>query len=530
MRAILYLIKLGGWKFIGSGLLSLIAGFGSGYAIKIVNESIHSGINDLPRFLINLGISLFVFIVSSILASKAIIEILQNIIASLTKDFAIKILNSKFIRTEANQEKLMSVFFHDVNTISNLTEKIPNLFVSSTVVLVCSGYIFYLSHELFLMLIGLIVLVGFSVILTNKPLREIAKINRDIFDNYLQKTNHLIFGIRELKLNKEHRDYFIRKEYEDTIEKKKSFTIKERIIITITDKIVESVALASIAFMVLFFTYFTSNSNHESFVEGFTMTLFLAAPLASIASFAKGLKKFNAAINQISLLGLELGDHSIKELKTNTLNKLNSEIVLKSVGFQYPNKSDFTLKDLDLTIEPGSICFITGGNGSGKTTLAKVLSGLYTPSSGSIEFNNETLSENNLDLYRNLFSAIWNDNHTFEDINYNRWEDFGWKKILEDLELKSQVSIENGLYTNVKLSSGQLKRLAYLTLILEDKQVCLFDEWAANQDIEFKDYFYNTILSHLKSKGKTVIAITHDEKYFNKADKIYFLQEGKIKS
>ncbi len=527
MKAIFFLIKLGGWQFIGAGLLSLVAGMSSGLAIKSINESIHNGIPDMQRYLFVIGSSLLLFITSSVIASTTIVAILQRIVTGLTKDFAIKILNAEYINTESNQDKLMSVFFHDINTISNLTEKIPNLFVSSTVVMVCSGYIFYLSSQLFLFLIGMIMLVGLSVLITNRPLRKVAQINRSIFDTYLQKTKHLIYGIRELKLNKHHYKYFIDDEFERTLETKRKNTVKERIIITTTDKIVESLALASIALMVLFFTYLSSDTNQDSFVEGFTMSLFLAAPLASVASFAKGLKTFNAAMNQISTLGLELDKKvSVSGVVTNNSSHF-TPLILNKICFKYEtNKTEYTLNNINLTIPPGTINFITGGNGSGKTTLGKVITGLYTPNTGTIELNGQKVEKTNLDDYRNHFTAIWNDNYLFEDVNYTQWKNYDWNKKLKELELDNHLGIENGIYTNMKLSSGQQKRLAFLTSLLEDKPIWFFDEWAAYQDVHFKQLFYNEILPNLKKMGKTIIAITHDDQYFQVADQIIEIKNG----
>ncbi len=527
MRAILFLIKLGGWKFIGAGLLSLVAGMSSGLAIKSINESIHNGIPDMQRYLIVIGGSLLFFIISSVIASTTIVAILQRIVTGLTKDFAIKILNADYINTETNQDKLMSVFFHDINTISNLTEKIPNLFVSSTVVMVCSGYIFYLSTQLFVFLIGMIMLVGLSVLITNRPLRKVALINRSIFDSYLQKTRHLIYGIRELKLNRHHYKYFIEDEFERTLEKKRKNTVKERIIITSTDKVVESLALASIALMVLFFTYLSSETNHGSFVEGFTMSLFLAAPLASVASFAKGLKTFNAAMNQISNLGLELDKKVSVSGIVNKTTVHSTPLILKNIFFKYENyKDNYTLRNINLEIKPGTINFITGGNGSGKTTLGKVLTGLYTSNKGSIELNGINVNAANLDNYRNHFTAIWNDNYLFEDVNYTQWQNYDWYNKLKELELENHLGIENGIYSNMKLSSGQQKRLAFLTSLLEEKPIWFFDEWAAYQDVHFKHLFYKEILPNLKNMGKTIIAITHDDQYFQVADQIIEIKNG----
>ena len=85
-----------------------------------------------------------------------------------------------------------------------------------------------------------------------------------------------------------------------------------------------------------------------------------------------------------------------------------------------------------------------------------------------------------------------------------------------------------GKFTNTDLSTGQRKRLAYIAAILEDKPIYVFDEWAADQDPAFRKLFYEKFLNDLRSIGKTIIAVTHDDKYFDKADKIIKMEEGKI--
>ena len=74
------------------------------------------------------------------------------------------------------------------------------------------------------------------------------------------------------------------------------------------------------------------------------------------------------------------------------------------------------------------------------------------------------------------------------------------------------------------------KRLSLISAILEDKEVYLFDEWAANQDPYFKEIFYSKIIPFLKEKGKTLIVITHDDRYFGLADHLLKLRDGKLLS
>jgi putative ATP-binding cassette transporter len=69
-----------------------------------------------------------------------------------------------------------------------------------------------------------------------------------------------------------------------------------------------------------------------------------------------------------------------------------------------------------------------------------------------------------------------------------------------------------------------------LTAYLEDRPIYLFDEWAADQDPVFKELFYREILPDLKAKGKTLIVISHDDRYFHLADRLIKLEDGRVSS
>jgi len=74
----------------------------------------------------------------------------------------------------------------------------------------------------------------------------------------------------------------------------------------------------------------------------------------------------------------------------------------------------------------------------------------------------------------------------------------------------------------------QRMRLALIGALLEDRDIYIFDEWAVAQDQHFRRYFYETILQDLKQHGKTVIAVTHDEKYWSVADTVFELKDGHL--
>ncbi|WP_227009318.1 cyclic peptide export ABC transporter [Pseudoalteromonas ulvae] len=196
----------------------------------------------------------------------------------------------------------------------------------------------------------------------------------------------------------------------------------------------------------------------------------------------------------------------------------------------YHEQSDdlFGLQPINLHIEKGELIYLVGGNGSGKTTFAKVLCGLYEANEGQIMVDNHLISSGKLDDYRQLFTTVFGDYHLFDrllTISDQSLEEKG-NVLIQNLNLHHKVMIEQGAFSTQKLSQGQRKRLALVVAYLEDRPFYLFDEWAADQDPVFKDVFYTEVLPELKEKGKTILVITHDDKYFSLADRLLRMENG----
>jgi putative ATP-binding cassette transporter len=102
--------------------------------------------------------------------------------------------------------------------------------------------------------------------------------------------------------------------------------------------------------------------------------------------------------------------------------------------------------------------------------------------------------------------------------------------LLAKLALDHKVRVEHGAFSTRALSTGQRKRLALVVAYLEDRPFYLFDEWAADQDPSFKAVFYEQLLPELRARGKTVVVVTHDDRYFGNADRIVKLENGAIVS
>jgi putative pyoverdin transport system ATP-binding/permease protein len=206
---------------------------------------------------------------------------------------------------------------------------------------------------------------------------------------------------------------------------------------------------------------------------------------------------------------------------------------LKGIVFTYTAENGgepFRLGPLDFSLRPGEIVFVAGGNGSGKSTFAKVLTGLYQPEEGEIRVDGRLVDEPLRDWYRSHFSAIFADFYLFDRLLGLAAPDVDRRAHgrLAELELTGKVRVEAGIFSTTALSSGQRKRLALLASLLEDRPLYVFDEWAADQDPHFRDLFYTRVLPDLRGKGKAVVVISHDDRYYGLGDRTVRLADGQV--
>jgi putative ATP-binding cassette transporter len=207
-------------------------------------------------------------------------------------------------------------------------------------------------------------------------------------------------------------------------------------------------------------------------------------------------------------------------------------IDFESIRFSYldpQGQALFTSGPWDFTLHRGETVFLTGGNGSGKSTMMKVVCGLYTPSEGRVLVDGDPVTEASRQAYREMFSAIFPDFHLFDRLHGLGGVDAAAvTKQIERMELADKVSFGDGRFSTLDLSTGQRKRLAMVVSLLEDRDIYLFDEWAADQDAHFREVFYTEILAELKRRGKTVLAVTHDERYWSCCDRRLVLDLGAV--
>jgi putative pyoverdin transport system ATP-binding/permease protein len=209
-----------------------------------------------------------------------------------------------------------------------------------------------------------------------------------------------------------------------------------------------------------------------------------------------------------------------------------SEIRMEGIEFAFPasdGEKPFTLGPIDVSIRRGEVIFVTGGNGSGKSTFIKLLTGLYHPERGRLTIDGLDISAARLADYRALMAPVFSDFHLFsrlyglEDSGKNAAED-----LLRWMEMEHAAGFREDRFTRIDLSTGQRKRLALIAALLEAKPILILDEWAADQDAHFRKKFYHEVLPELRRRGLTIVAVTHDDRYFAAADRRLHLEEGRL--
>lgn len=273
------------------------------------------------------------------------------------------------------------------------------------------------------------------------------------------------------------------------------------------------------------------------------LVMFCLSPLMSLVGFVPMLSKVEMNLNGLDELEREL-DEAVEPCEVGRVAALwdgpdpapaaFQSLLLRDVRFEHRDVSGataFAVAVSEFSLKRGEIVFLCGGNGAGKTTFMRVLCGLYAAQSGEFTVNGEPLDAFGLENYRNLFSIVPSDFHLFRHALGLRCGPERVDELLGLMRLRGKVEIAaDGSFSTSGLSAGQRKRLALACALLEDRDVCLFDEVAADFDPEFRRYFYEEMLPMLRDQGKTILAVSHDDRYFACADRVIHMADGGFSS
>ncbi len=532
-----YFTKVNDKPFFMIMVLSITSGLGNSIIIFIINQALSvvlgsenrdAAIESKLYIFFILGIILFT--VSAMIVRKKLIEVTSNVVYEKRIQIIDKILKSSYFKFSSLEEgSAYSALNNDTEVIGDFVNAFVTGFTGIITLLTC---FVYLGTMNFYGTLSTILVIAFTVALFLGASRSAEKLfekNRDFQTVFFKNISDMITGFKELYINRKKRNEFKHdinkncKVYRDTRMQGEFKFVNVSIM-------GEMLYVGVIGIVVFTFPLLFTNIQGTT-LRNFIVVLLYMGGIVNQAIFyvIPIFVRVRVSWNRINKFIEDISMAEDKRIDSEDDVKGKFDIQLKGVKFTYKNESGdtFTVGPIDYSFKSGESIFIMGGNGSGKTTLAKLLTGLYEPDEGEITINGVKVDSRTLGSY---FSTVYSDFYLFDKmygIDHEKKQD-EIQKYLKMLCIADKVKINDGFFSTLKLSTGQRKRLALLVSYLEDRPAYLFDEWAADQDPEFRKFFYKELIPELKARGKAVIAISHDDRYFDDADKLIKMDLGKI--
>lgn len=522
------------WIMVSVGMLS---GFLSAGVLALINHVLHHPSDHSLLFVLGFVGLVAGKIIASVVSQILLVRFAQDTILDLSLSLCAKIVRAPLRRSEERgPANILVTLTDDVSWVTWSIQCFPSFLMNLALVLGCGIFLAWLSWSVFLGVAGvaIISLLGHQWLHTST--RRIIEAAREARAELFQRFRALTDGLKELMMNQARRNEFINQEVRGAAEYYRETNLKERRIRALLGVWTQVSFYFLIGYLIFLFPSFETNSP-EALTGYIVAVLYVMGPISSVLDIAPTLERGQVALENIERLGISL-DGDLNNLQATNIVDQNPGIPpivqWNDVEFSYP-KSDgaetpFKLGPISFELSPGELVFVIGGNGSGKSTLVKVLAGLYQPSRGDIKLGGTIITDDNREWYREHFSIIFSDFYLFKKLLGH--SDTQVEKLmshyLQLLHLDQKVTVSDRTFSTLDLSQGQRKRLALVSAYLEDRSIYVFDEWAADQDPQYKEIFYKTLLPDLRLRGKTVIVITHDDRYFHLGNQVIKLEDGKV--
>lgn len=524
------------WTVLPAMTAGVMAGISSAALVAMISIKVANPQRPTIGFVLTFA-GLALFDMAAVFAANTLsVRLSQGIVLDLRMRICGKVLNAPLrLLEDIGQPRVMAVLTQDIPDITMAILQVPQLCIHIAVLTACFAYLGWLSPLMLLIMTSFLGVAILVVRVLESKGQVHIKDGRDELDHLTGHLHALNDGAKELKLHRPRREAFYSDVLQQSATKLKTLNVRGQTWFSMLNSWVQVVYFFLIG-MILIALPSLVEGDYRQILTGYALTiLFMRGHIMGVMTTIPVLARARVSLRKVETLGISLtiiDSPADADPERQPISPWNILELRGATHTYYREKEDnnFVLGPLDITLLPGELVFIVGGNGSGKTTLAKMIAGLYTPEGGELLINGVQVTEKNQDDYRQLFSGVFTDFHLFEIL-------LGIEKVnlderarlyLNEFHLEHKVEVKDGALSTTKLSHGQRKRLALLTAYLEDRPIYIFDEWASGQDPVFKEIFYLQLLPELKAKGKTVLVISHDDRYYAVADRIIKLENGKI--
>ncbi|MBJ6611772.1 MAG: cyclic peptide export ABC transporter [Candidatus Thiothrix moscowensis] len=516
-------------------LIATVSGIANSLLLAIINHAAEAVTQnaDLTRYFLLYITAFVLFLYGQWYAFGRAIQMVEEAIFNTRSRLTRKVqqVELAFIEAQGSNELYSRLTQSDTLISQSIPQIIGafQMFALMVFSLLYLGYVSVASFVITLLAIGLGVVY---FLMQSQAIRAALHTVKQKEESYFASISHLVNGFKEIKVNEQ--------KAQDLLKGIAAASHDTQLIKYEVGKLEATIwgfgrlfIYALLPIMVFILPNFLPEHSQDIFKVVATL-LFLTGSVNALVNIIPILNRVNLAVEDVFALESTM-DNAIARSRVIPANtgifKEFSTLNIDHMQFTYPstNGAVFGVGPFDEQIQRGELLFIIGGNGSGKSTFLKLLTGLYYPQDGGLSVDGALIEAGNYAAYRSLFSIIFTDFHLFD--KFYGVSDVDAQKVnewLEKMRMQHKVEYKNGGFTSTNLSTGQRKRLAFIVAMLEDRPILVLDEFAADQDPQFRQYFYETLLGEVKSMGKTIIAVTHDDHYFHVADRVWKMDEGRI--
>ena len=518
--------------FVAVVVLSVLSALLSVAVLAFISQRLLAGGAELGMVLVQFALLLLALLATATGAQVTLHRLGHRMVYGLRRDLVRRVLATDIEQLEkVGGPPLLAALSTDTRNLTIAFVHLPELVYGAALSVAALSWLAWLSPALFAVtVVWLVATAGMGIWLVGRINFHVGKV-REGDDHLYQDYQAMIDGRKELALNRARAARFYQEEFDDHARAYCDHVTRADIFNGVAGNMANVLMLALIGVLFYLASGLGWASANTASVFALTILLLRTPLIGAVAALPTLLA---ARVSLKKLAGLQLAEGNTDFAPKGESLAGFKQLSLKGACYRYPDQdgvAGFEVGPLDLTVKRGELIFVQGGNGSGKSTFARLLTGLYRPLQGALSVDGQPITEDNRVAYRQLFSSVFTDFYLFNrllqgdgaEVRVDEVDDW-----LKTLGMQHKVRQADGRLSDIRFSQGQRKRLALLMAVMEQRDCLLLDEWAADQDPQFRQFFYHALLPRLQAQGKTIIAITHDDHYFDRADRLLKMDAGQL--
>ncbi|WP_062815861.1 multidrug ABC transporter permease/ATP-binding protein [Alcanivorax sp. NBRC 102024] len=518
--------------FVAVVVLSVLSALLSVAVLAFISQRLLAGGAELGMVLMQFTLLLLALLATATGAQVTLHRLGHRMVYGLRRDLVRRVLATDIEQLEkVGGPPLLAALSTDTRNLTIAFVHLPELVYGAALSVAALSWLAWLSPALFAVtVVWLVATAGMGIWLVGRINFHVGKV-REGDDHLYQDYQAMIDGRKELALNRARAARFYQEEFDDHARAYRDHVTRADIFNGVAGNMANVLMLALIGVLFYLSSGLGWASANTASVFALTILLLRTPLIGAVAALPTLLA---ARVSLKKLAGLQLAEGNTDFAPKGESLAGFKQLSLKGACYRYPDQdgvAGFEVGPLDLTVKRGELIFVQGGNGSGKSTFARLLTGLYRPLQGALSVDGQPITEDNRVAYRQLFSSVFTDFYLFNrllqgdgaEVRVDEVDDW-----LKTLGMQHKVRQADGRLSDIRFSQGQRKRLALLMAVMEQRDCLLLDEWAADQDPQFRQFFYHALLPRLQAQGKTIIAITHDDHYFDRADRLLKMDAGQL--